>query len=420
MSRFYCNASKYSLRVVTPLKLTKSDVRRAFVRYHFPSFSGPMDVFRQLRSIQFDPIAPVGCNHDLVLQARLPDYRIGDWQTLAYQDRAIYDGWDKMASLVPFEGWPLRRLFHTVHRRSFEQKIFTDHRDAVELILREIADRGPLMPKDCNFQRRNDEWKGSWFGPSVTKQTLRALWHSGLVMTTGRKGGQHIYDLTERVVPPALYHQPRLPDEDAERELVLERHRAMGIIRPAAPPEVWSYQVLTYRKRQSMAALVERREIVAVDVEGLQAHATPDFLAQFDQPALEPRVRFIAPLDPFVWDRKMVASLFGFDYVWEIYTPEAKRRWGYYVLPVLFGDQLVARVEFWCRDGVLTIRQWHFEAGDPGPLFWAELQPALHQFMGYASATEITCDPHIEPAIRDLAQAVKRADPPKSNSRPGR
>ncbi len=390
----------------SPIGLTKADVRRAMVRHHFAPCASQYDAFDRLRSIQFDPIAPVGCNHDLVLQARVPGYRIGHWQRLAYDDHLVYDGWDKMASLVPFAGWPLRRYIYTVHRRSFEKQIFQDHKEAVELILNEITDRGPLMPKDFEFQQRKEEWKGSWFGPSVTKQVLRALWHSGVIMTAGRKNGQHVYDLTERVVPSELLSRPLLDAKNAVRELVLERHRAMGIVRPAAPPEVWSNQVLAYGKREAIAELVERGEIVPVDVEGVKAHATPAFLTLFDQPSLEPRVVFIAPLDQFMWDRKMIAHLFGFEYVWEVYVPEAKRRWGYYVLPVLFGESLVARAEFWCREGVLELRRWHFEPEDPGPKFYGQLERALRAFMNYCSATSIRVEPGIDTNIRTVARAA--------------
>jgi uncharacterized protein YcaQ len=382
--------------------LSKSDVRRALVRHHFAPCASMEDAFERLRSVQFDPIAPVGCNHDLVLQARVHGYKIGDWQKLAYQDRHIYDGWDKMASLVPFEGWPLRRYIYEVGRRNFEQKIFQDHKDAVELILKEITERGPMMPKEFQFQQHREEWKGSWFGPSVTKQTLRALWHSGLIMTSGRKGGQHVYDLTERVVPKRLREQPLLEPKDAIRELVLERHRAMGILRPAAPPEVWSNTVLTYYKRDAIAELVRRGQIVPVEVEGAKAHATPEFLSLLDQPSIPPRVVFIAPLDQFMWDRKMTAHLFGFDYIWEIYTPVPKRRWGYYVLPVLLGDELVARAEFWNRQGVLELREWHFENTPPTPSFWPALEVAIRQFMAYASGTSIAVRDHIEPRVKDF------------------
>jgi len=391
---------------MTLIKLSKSDVRLALVRHHFAPYSGPMEVFERLRSIQFDPLAPVGCNHDLVLQARLPEYRVGDWQKTAYTDRKIYDGWDKMASLVPYEGWPLRRYIHTVHRRMFEKKIFEDHREAVDLILKELENRGPLMPKECEFQQRREEWKISWFGPSVTKQVLRALWHSGQIMTSGRKGGQHVYDLTERVVPGHLLNQPLLDAKDSVRELVMERHRAMGILRPAAPGEVWSNQVLAYEKRSAMAVLLEHGEIVSVEVDGVAAHATPAFLALFDEPTLDPGVRILAPLDQFMWDRKMIAHLFGFDYIWEVYVPEAKRRWGYYVLPILFRDRLVARAEFWCRKGTLEMRRWHFESEAPGSDFFIEWERALGAFMRYCSADEIVFADGVDERIKSVGRTL--------------
>lgn len=397
----------YPVAVQSPVRLSKADVRRAMVRHQFAPCADMRDAFERLRSIQFDPIAPVGCNHDLVLQARVPGYRIGDWQKLAYDERHLYDGWDKQASLVPFEGWPLRRYIYSVHRRWFEKKIFEEHKEAVDVILKEITDRGPLMPKDCEFQQRREEWKGSWFGPSVTKQTLRALWHAGLIMTSGRKNGQHVYDLTERVVPKNLLDQPRLGDQDAQRELVLERHRAMGIIRPVAPPEVWSMEILSYIKREAIAELVDRREIIPVEVEGVKAHATPEFLALLDQPSLDPRVVFVAPLDQFMWDRKMIAHVFGFDYIWEIYVPEAKRKWGYYVLPVLYGDELVARVEFYCRDGVLELRRWHTEGVELSPNVLAALEAALREFMHFASAVSIRVDKGVDSSINALAKTVR-------------
>lgn len=392
----------------SPIKLTKADARRALVRHHFEPCRSQQGAFERLRSIQFDPLAPVGCNHDLVLQARVLGYKAGGWEKLAYKDRVIYDGWDKMASLVPFEGWPLRRVIYHVHRRAFEKKIFDDHKDAVDTILKEITDHGPMMPKDFDFQLRKDEWKGSWFGPSVTKQTLRALWHSGLIMTSGRKNGQHIYDLTERVVPKSLMDTPILEDSDAKREIALDRHRAMGILRPAAGPEVWSYSVMYYDKKQLISELAQRGDIVPVDVDGMKAHATPAFLSILDQPAIEPRVVFVAPLDQFMWDRKMVAHVFEFDYVWEVYVPEAKRRWGYYILPVLFGDELVARTEFYCRDGTLELRQWHYENRVLGSRFYGELEHALKSFMRYCSASNIRAASHIDKRIRDLVKAMRR------------
>ncbi len=364
-----------------------------------------MDAFNRLRSIQFDPIAPVGCNHDLVLQSRVPSYKIGDWQKTAYTDRLIYDGWDKQASLVPYDGWPLRRIFHTWYRQK-SGKVFETHPHAIEAILKELQDRGPLMPKDLEFQERFKEEQHSWVGPSVTKQALRGLWHSGLVMTAGRKKGQHVYNLTERVVPPNVYAQPLLDEREATIQLMHDRYQALGLMRQTASYEVWSYQYAPARK-MVVDELTSRKEIVAISIEGLAAHATPGFLELLDQPSLEPAVRFIAPLDQLIWDRKLLNDVFGFDYIWEIYTPEVKRRWGYYVLPILYGNELVARVEFWSRKDVLEIRRWHFDA-KLDAAFYREFKRALKGFMKYCGATRVEVVDGIEPKVAAVATAVSK------------
>jgi uncharacterized protein YcaQ len=383
------------------VKLSKADARRGMVRWHFDTFPTPEEAFGRLRSVQVDPIAPIGCNHDLVLQARVPAYRVGGWEKLAYEDRFVYDGWDKMASLVPFEGWPLRRVFFELYRRR-NPRVFEEHPDAMEAVLKELEERGPMMPREFSFQRKQESPKGSWRSPNVTKQALRALWHTGQVMTTGRRNGQHLYDLTERVLPPHLSTIPLLPEVDAMRELILERHRAVGLLRPGAPYEVWSYSIYVPERKVGIDRLVSEGKLVPVEVEGVKAHATPEFLEILDQPSLDPEVTFVGPLDPFMWDRKMILHLFGFDYVWEIYVPEAKRRWGYYVLPIRFGDALVARTELFCRDGAIEIRKWHTEGEGLPAGFLDALAPALERLKKYAGAPEIRVAPGVESPIKEF------------------
>ena len=384
----------------SPIKLSKVDVRRALAIHFAEPLPSVEAAFGKLISIQFDPIAPVGCNHDLVLQARVPGYQIGDWEKIAYDERKIYDGWDKQASLLRFDRWPYRRLYHSIHRPHFEQKIFIEHREAVESILKNLEERGAMMPKDFDFQAKREDWKSSWHGSSVTKQTLRALWHTGLVMTSGRKKGQHLYDLTERVVPAHLFNQPKLSYEEMVKELVLDRHRAMGIVRPSASAEVWSFSSRIGDRKPSIDALLAEAKIVAVDIEGMAANVSPEFLRLLDKPAPELKVTFVAPLDQLMWDRKLIAHAFGFDYVWEIYVPESKRRWGYYVLPVLYGDRFVARAEFYARNGVLEVRQFHLEITEPPPAFWDALELALQEFIDYSRTQSVSVQGHIDSKMR--------------------
>lgn len=388
-----------------PIKLSKADARRAMVVHQFAPCATAMDVFDKLKSIQFDPIAPVGCNHDLVLQARVPGYKVGDWEKLAYKERKIYDGWDKQASLIPFEGWPWRQIFYKWHENHYAP-IYNEFPDAIATMLKELEERGPMQPKDFEFQERRAEWKSTWYTPNVTKRILRALWHTGKIMTAGRKKGQHLYNLTERIVPAHLFSQPMPEEEDARRQMILERHQAVGILRPIAPYEVWSYSAYAEERAAAIRQLVSTGDLIPVDVEGVTAHATPDFLTKLDHPPIEPRVLFIGPLDQLVWDRKMIGHLFDFDYVWEIYVPEAKRRWGYYVLPVLYGDALVARAEFYCREGTVEMRRWHFEARDPGRKFNQELKRSLKAFMKYCRATTIVADASVDSKVKSVVESI--------------
>lgn len=367
-------------------------------------------VIERLRSVQFDPLAPVGCNHDLVLQARDPDYRIGQWSELAYARREIYDGWDKQASLVAFSGWPLRRALHKWHAALFE-RIFLHHADAVQVVLQELADRGPMTPRDFEFQQNKPEWRGTWFGPSLTKQVLRALWHTGKVMTHSRRTGQHVYDLAERIVPQCLLEAPEMGEHESGKQIILDRHKGAGIMRRAAPYEVWAMWPKWYDKDRVLRELSEEGMIVPVEIEGVKANAHRDLLEETSSATAspagdEPLVSFIAPLDQIVWDRKLVAHLFGFEYLWEVYVPEAKRRWGYYVLPVLYGDRFVARAEFWSRGGSLEARAWHWENGGLPADFWPALEKALARFARYAGADKMLWPTG---SGADLRAASKRA-----------
>jgi uncharacterized protein YcaQ len=226
-------------------------------------------------------------------------------------------------------------------------------------------------------------------------------------MTAGRSNGQHLYDLTERVVPEKYLHAPKLSYDESILELVMERHRAMGLVRPSAPYEVWSYKLMGYTKRQSIAELARRGEIIPINVEGMEAHATPTFLSLLDQPSLPPRVAFIAPLDQLMWDRKMIGHVFGFDYIWEIYKPESLRKWGYYVLPILHGDRLVARAEFYCRNNVLEVREWHAEEFPLKPAFWNQFEKAIIKLMNYCSATEALAREHVDDRVKEVLAAAR-------------
>lgn len=338
--------------------------------------------------MQYDPLNPVGRNLDLVLQARVPDYIVGDWHDLAYRDRFLYDSWDKQASLVLMRDYPQRRIYYVWHAQRWHEAILDRYPEAVRTVVEELRDRGPLSSTEFHFQEHHRQWEGSWYGPKLTKNVLRALWHTGQVHTFSRDNGKHVYDLAERIIPGHLFKVPRLSAKESIDWLILLRHQALGLMRPNAGEAVWSLGISASERRKHLLELVQHNLLVPVDVDGVRYHTLPRTLELLDTgPELEQQMRFLAPLDQLIWDRPAVGQLFGFDYVWEVYKPEKLRRWGYYVLPVMFGEKFVARFDSRFSQGCWTILKWYWEdAVQLTPELLQALEQAVGRFRRYLGA----------------------------------
>lgn len=378
---------------MTPLSLSKADARRLLASHHFPS-SDIRGVFDRFGSVQYDPLSPVGTNHDLVLQSRVPDYKVGDWKHVTYNERYLLDAWDKQASIVRMQDWPVRRIYHTWHRPPWERDILSPYPNEVRTVLDELERRGPLSSSDFEFQVRKDEWNGSWYGPRLTKHILRALWHTGQIVTSGRRNGHHVYDLAENVVPKELLTAPPVSDEESLDWVVRLRHQATALLRPTASYEVWGMHVIKSPVRKaSITRLVDSGVLTPVDIDGVLYHALNQKLALLDEPFDDRQMRFIAPLDQIMWDRKAVEHLYGFDYNWEVYKPEHLRQYGYYVLPVFYGDAPVARIDSQLKveggtkankASVWTVHSWRWEHGVvPDTAMLDTLSEAVARFMNY-------------------------------------
>jgi uncharacterized protein YcaQ len=178
---------------------------------------------------------------------------------------------------------------------------------------------------------------------------MEALFVTGRLGIARREGNRRFYDLVERLVPAELL-AGRESEEDALRHRLWSRYRAIGLLRAPGPADVIYGTGSAVDRRRRTAELVDAGALLPVEVDGLKgtAYAPAEERAILEAAATRapaPAVTFLAPLDPFVWDRRLLRELFGFEYLWEVYVPAAKRRWGYYVLPLLYGDRLVGRIE---------------------------------------------------------------------------
>jgi len=364
-----------------------------------------LDVFRRFGSIQFDPIAVAGRTHDLVLHARVADYDPA-WCDGLYERREIFEAYNKGLSFVLVEDYPWFR--GRLSRRWAE--IIDENSDVAEQVLERIRVEGAMSSLD--FERTKGETT-DWFGlpTNTVRAVLEAYALTGVLGLSRRDGSRRYYDLLERLLPAEILAR-EVPILEQFRHRLLSRFRAHGLlgvagvgdifggIGPAKPdPRVPGYPGRTALREE----LVADGAIVPVDVEGVRGKrfvlAEEIGLLQ-DPPEPSPSVAFLPPFDALVWDRPLLGSLFDFDYVWELFIPPEKRRWGWYVLPMLFRDRFVGRIEPRIdREGgrVEVLDLWWEEGFAPRRAdgFVDAMKDALRAYLRFAGASRLEWAPHL-------------------------
>lgn len=385
------------------IHISQAEARRFLANYHFAQ-TDIMGVFERLRTVQYDPLNPVGRNPDLVFQARVPGYRVDDWQHVTYDERTLYDSWDKQACLVPVSDWSKRTLMRERYEPYHDREILKSHAVEATAILAALDARGSLSSLELEDRASYGE-RGSWYGSTVSKRILRALWASGRLVTHHRKGGRHYYDRPERVIPAQYYNEPPLMDEDAyHRWIMTQRVKAMGLLRPMAEACIWSACGDATTRKRALAHLVEEGTVTPLHIEGKTwtYYILTDLLPSLANELLKPRMIFLGPLDSLLWDRKAIQHIFNFDYIWEVYKPAAQRRWGYYVLPVFYKDRFVARLDSRLEKGIWNITNWWWE---PDVEVNDELLAAWHSaktnFLSYLQTQEFNVPSNMFPMMHD-------------------
>jgi uncharacterized protein len=411
---------------MTPLRISADHARRFLVTRHLlapprslaPDPESVLTAVERLGLLQFDPLEVPGArNHDLVLHARIAGYR-REWceRWLYGPDRRLIELYNKSLNILPMHELPHYRVTWQRNTERYDNGILAEQADVAQAILRRLKADGPLSTAAFGEHGHAVDW---WWAPTrASRAVMEALFVTGRIGIARREGNRRYYDLIERLVPPKLI-DVRESEDDARRHRLLSRYRAVGLTSPIGTQSEVMYSTGTTEERKRWTVeLVERGELIPVDVEGLKttrhvpAGEAPILDATTDPGSLgEPAVSFLAPLDPLAWDRRMLRELFGFDYVWEVYVPEKKRRWGYYVLPILFGDRFVGRIEPRLDRKTKTlgiIGVWFepdFTPMEPG--FVAALRDAVDAYRTFVGATKVTW-PRTRPG-RDVAGALRRA-----------
>ena len=302
----------------------------------------------RLGLLQIDSVNVLTRAHYLPLFSRLGNYDSAHLDQLAWgaaSRRGLFEFWAHEASLLPVNThhlwrWRMERAARAEGDGKGKLHLFArENRRFIDDVRRQLRDRGPLAASDLEGDTGK---KGPWWGWSDAKYAMEWLFFAGEVTTATRRGAfERVYDLTERVLPADILSRPTPSPEDAQRELLRRASRALGVATEFDLRDYYRLGVADAKAR--IAEMVEAGELLPVQVEGWK-HA-----AYLDPAARQPRKvdarALLAPFDPLVWERDRTERIFDFFYRIEIYTPVAKRQHGYYVLPFLLGDRLVARVD---------------------------------------------------------------------------
>jgi len=371
--------------------------------YKFTGKKGAFDFIRQCGCIQYDPVDICGKNAELTLQSRIKDFSKNMLDELLYKDRKLFDYPDKNLSVIPVEDWPYFERYRKAAREN--AKRYPEIKTHVKNVRSYIEANGAICSNDIDidggfFWKSAIHWSA---GNKLSRSALEHMYSTGELVIHHKKGTRKYYDLSSRHIPESILNAPEpLPDEfDHQKWRVLRRIGAVGLLwnRPSdAWLNIWGINNET--RNNIFNALSEEKKIAAVSVEGLRdllyinKDDMPLLNAVPQNPDIKSRCEFIAPLDCFMWDRKLIKKLFNYEYTWEIYTPPNKRKYGVYVLPVLYGQQFAGRIEAVCerKTGTLIVKNIWYEGNlRLTKKIQAAVDNCLKRFAVFNGCKELNC-----------------------------
>ncbi|HXV52536.1 MAG TPA: crosslink repair DNA glycosylase YcaQ family protein [Solirubrobacterales bacterium] len=340
-------------------------------------------VLKRVGLLQIDSVNVLERAHYLPAFSRLGPYSHEALDRLSQRaPRRLFEYWGHEASLIPVEYQPLLRW--RMERAAHDawggmRKVASERPELVAEVLEQVRDRGPLAASELTAERPRRS--GPWWDWSDSKRALEWLFWSGRVTAARRRRFERLYDLPERVLPAKVLAAPTPAPDEAQRELLRIAARSLGV---AAERDLRDYFRLSAAEaKPRLAELVEAGDLVEVEVEGwgrTRGYLWPGARI----PRRVEATALLGPFDSLIWERNRVERIFGFAFRLEIYVPAPKRRHGYYVLPFLLGDRLVARVDLKAdrAAGVLRLNALHLEPGAPAETTEA-LEAELRRLAGW-------------------------------------
>lgn len=354
---------------------------------------GILEFFDNVPCLQYDPIDVCGKNAEIILQSRVEGFQKKFLEELLYEERDLMDYWDKNMSIMKTGDWKYFSFIREKYQnagKSMEQINAVKH-----LILEKTAQRKVVTSKDFDFQVKTD-WH--WNSTNLGRAALETLYHRGSLIVHHKEGNRKYYGLAEQYIPEEILQEENPLKNEWEFFLwrIHRRIKAVGLLWNRGS-DAWLNidHCSAGNRNKAFFELLEKGMIREVFVENTD---TSFYLAEEDKTLLmaalktsshQDRMELIAPLDNVMWDRKLIDYLFGFRYKWEIYTPQAQRQYGYYVLPILMDDRFIGRIEVENRkkEHILEVKNIWMEPKESIPK--EQLQNCIRRFAGFNDCEDI-------------------------------
>lgn len=369
---------------------------------------------RRMGILQIDTIHVVARSPYLVLWSRLGEY-LPEWLDELHAERALFEYWAHAMCFLPMEDYPLfrRRMLDAIQHKTLPVKWavkWSEENPAiVERVRAHMFANGAV--RSAEFESKNRP-PGGWWNWKDEKNALEAMFFTGEVMIARRQKFQRVYDLRQRVLPD--WEDTNLPStEEVGHSLALRAVKSLGVALAAWVPDY--YRQPKTGMAQRLKALAEEGLLVQVEVDGLdgQAYIHPDHLGLLEETASGRRqptlTTLLSPFDPLVWDRQRARQLFDFDYLIECYTPAAKRRYGYFTLPILHRGRLVGRLDPKAHRlmGVFEVKALHLEPGvTAGEELISDLSAALRRLAAWHGTPNLVIRQSEPPELASRLQSA--------------
>jgi uncharacterized protein YcaQ len=377
-----------------------------------------LEAIRRMYLLQIDTINVVARSPYLVLWSRLGDYQ-PEWLDELLAEGTLFEYWAHAMCFIPMEDYSLYRrlMLDAIQNQDWKQiwpakwavKWLREHAKLVERVRTHIQENGPV--RSAEFENKNHV-SGGWWNWKEEKDALAAMFLTGELMIARRQNFQRVYELQERLLPD--WDDTSLPSgEEVYRTLVLRAVRALGIAFPDWVPDYFRQPKKGMLKR--LEALAGEGLLLKVEVKGFEgfAYVHPDqsnLIKNAISGDLEPTLTtLLSPFDPLVWDRNRALELFDFDYKIECYTSAAKRRYGYFTLPILHRGKLIGRLDPKAHraQGVFEIKALHMEPGvRVTKRMITDLAAALHRLADWHGTPDIFINPSAPAEVTSLLKAA--------------